>query len=128
MLTWNKIVFFLAITIYFFTYPVYSARAENFTDANNPAEEDITLTGESLQGIEPKNISNDSNDGQNPLTEVTIERDKTQNNNGLKTGNEFIDSLIEQPQTPKNPLDEGFDKNQGDRSTMPGGTIPLVNF
>lgn len=124
----NNIIFFLITVTSLFTYNFYSANAENLTDVNNLAEEDITLTGESLQGIEPKSISNDSNDGQNTLTEVTIERDKTQNNNGLKTGNEFIDSLIEQPQTPKNPLDEGFDKNQGDRSTMPGGTIPLVNF
>lgn len=104
-----------------------SAIAENAIDVDSLAEENVTVTGESLQGIEPKNTTNDSNNRATSITGITIEREEPQNNT-LKTGNEFIDSLMTPSNKPNKPLDEGLDKNNGDRSTMKGGTIPFVSF
>lgn len=103
-----------------------SARAENPTNVNSLAEENVTVTGESLQGIEPKNI-NDYNNRGTSITEVTIEREQPEDNS-LKTGNEFFDSLMSPSNQPRKPLNEGLDQNTGDRSTSKGGTVPLVNF
>ena len=104
-----------------------SAIAENPTDVESLAEENVALTGESLQGIQPKNITEDSNNRATSITGVTIEREEPQNNS-LKTGNEFIDSLMTPSNKPNEPLAEGLDKNNGDRSTMRGGKIPIANF
>ncbi len=118
----------LALTVISLTTTfVSSANAENVTDVNSFAEEDVTLTGESLQGIEGQNINQNSSNSATRMTEVTIEREKPQNT--IETGNEFIDSMINRQAQPKTPtVEEGLSKNQGDRNDSSGGTVPLFNF
>lgn len=104
-----------------------SAIADNPTNVDSLAEENVTLTGESLEGIEPKNITNDSRNRATSLTEVTIEREQPQDDS-LKTGNEFFDSLMQPSNQPTKPIDEGLNQNSGDNPTNQGGTVPLINF
>ncbi len=127
MIVRKRIVLTLT-AISLFTSIFSSAIAQNVTDVNSLSEENVTLTGESLQGIEPENINNDSQNRAKHLTEVTIEREKDEDGNVLKTGNEFLDSLMTPQKQPSKPLDEGLNKNQGDRPDSSGGTVPLVSF
>ena len=127
MLISKKLIFALTTTSVL-TVTFDSSLAENPSSVDTMAQENITFTGESLQGIEPRSVANDTSNPQKPVTAITVEREEPQNNGVLSTGNDFLDSLMAPSGRKNKPIDEGLNKNQGDRPTSRGGKVPLVNF
>lgn len=88
-------------------------------------EEDVTLTGESLRGLDSSSLA--GNQFNTPQWDVTIEREKPKPS--VSTGNEFFDSLLQKQSEGKNPTPEQkLNTNQGDVPIDKGSTIPLFNF
>lgn len=91
----------------------------------SPMEEDVTLTGNSLQGLDSSSLA--ENQSNTPQWDVTIEREKQKPS--FSTGNKFFDSLLEKQSQPKTaPREANFNSNQGDVPVNQSGTIPLFSF
>jgi len=88
-------------------------------------EEDVTITGDSLQGLDSSSLA--GNQSNTPQWDVTIEREKPKPS--FSTGNEFFDSLLEKQSEQKStPTEQQLNTNQGDVPVNQSGTIPLFNF
>ncbi|BAQ60971.1 hypothetical protein GM3708_1377 [Geminocystis sp. NIES-3708] len=101
----------------------------NFSEvkAQNQQIEDVSITGDSLQGLDSRNIEENLSKDKTPKLNITLERDNKPENK-FSTGNEFIDSLISNPSNPKSSNIDSINTNKGDVPTTGSGTIPLVNF
>ncbi len=88
-------------------------------------EPDVTLTGESLQGINSESIEDNYYDREVTNLKMTVESQKKS-----VTGNELLDSFIGQPQTEESPAYtlERINTNTGDTPEFSGGTIPITSF
>ncbi len=95
--------------------------------AQNELGEEISTTGEPLQGLDSRNVAEGLDKDKTPKLNVTLERDNKPESK-FTTGNEFIDSLISNPAAPKTSTIEGLNTNKGDVPTTGSGTIPLFNF
>lgn len=95
--------------------------------AQEQIDENIHTTKESLQGIDSRSVADKFDRDQTPKLNVTIEREE-KSNNSFSTGNEFIDSLMNNSNNPKPPATEyQLNTNKGDVPSG-GGTLPLINF
>lgn len=114
----TAIVLLGTISIYFYSSPVV---------AQEQIDENIHTTKDSLQGVDSRSIADKFDRDQTPKLNVTIEREE-KSNNSFSTGNEFIDSLMNNSATPKTPATEyQLNTNKGDVPSG-GGTLPLINF
>lgn len=101
----------------------------NFSEvkAQNTILEDASTTGDSLQGLDSRSITESLDKDKTPKLNVILERDN-KSEGKFSTGNEFVDSLINKPATSKPSTIEGLNTNKGDVPTTGSGTIPLFNF
>jgi hypothetical protein len=77
--------------------------------------------------VDSRSVADKFDRNQTPKLNVTIEREEKQNNS-FSTGNEFIDSFINNSASPKTPNTEyQLNTNKGDVPSG-GGTLPLINF
>ena len=95
--------------------------------AQNELQEEISITGDSLQGIDSRSVDENLEQDQAPKLNVVLERDN-KSESKFSTGNEFIDSLMNNSATQKPSTIEGLNTNKGDVPTTGSGTIPLVNL
>lgn len=100
--------------------------SQSMVFAQSSIDENISVTGDSLQDLDSKSVADNFSQDKTPKLDVTIERENQPSNN-FSTGNEFIDSLMNKPATPKTVAPIELNTNKGD---VPGGggTIPFVNF
>lgn len=97
----------------------------SFAQTSSPIEEDVSITGDSLQGLDSSSLA--GNQSNTPKWDVTVEREKKQPS--FSTGNEFFDSLLQKQSEPtKTSTEEKINTNKGDVPVNQGGTIPLFNF
>lgn len=95
--------------------------------AQAPIDENIHTTKESLQGIDSRSVADKFEQNQTPKLNVTIEREE-KSHNSFSTGNEFIDSLINNSNNLKSPATQyQLNTNKGDLPSG-SGTLPLINF
>lgn len=115
----NKVIIFFAI--------ISLVVSISEVKAQNELLEDVSLTGDSLQGLDSRSISEGLNSDKTPRLNVILERDNKPENK-FSTGNEFIDSLMNNPSSTKSTTIDAINTNKGDVPTTGSGTIPLVNF
>ncbi|MBL1210307.1 hypothetical protein [Geminocystis sp. GBBB08] len=94
--------------------------------AQETIQENITITGDSLQGLDSRSVVEDLDKDKTPKLNVIIERDNKPET--FSTGNEFIDSLMNKSANQSPSITNGLNTNKGDVPTTGSGTIPLVNF
>ncbi|WP_017296285.1 hypothetical protein [Geminocystis herdmanii] len=94
--------------------------------AQEQIDENIHTTKDSLQGIDSRSVADKFDRNQTPKLNVTIEREEKPNNS-FSTGNEFIDSLMNNSGNPKPATEYQLNTNKGDVPSG-GGTLPLINF
>jgi hypothetical protein len=92
----------------------------------NSLEEDITFTGESLQGIQAPRIEANYSNESTPKLDVMLKPERQTSGNG----DVLFEGLLDSPKNNNSPI-YTFDKintNQGDTTDSQGATMPLVNF
>ena len=98
------------------------------TNTDNLEAENVTITGESLQGLSSENLETDYGYQDTSEIEITLEKQEEQ---ATGTGNQLVDTLINTAAggglSPIYTIDK-INTNQGDTSNSGSGTIPFANF
>ena len=96
------------------------------TSSDNLEAENVTLTGESLQGLSSENLETDYGYQDTSEIEVTLEQQEEEQTG---TGNQLVDTLINNATGVSSPIYtiDKINTNQGDNSSS-SGTFPFANF
>ena len=108
-------------SVFSWGFTTVAAIAQSTTNDDN-----ITVSGESLRGIETQSI-NGSEDYQQktPKLDVTIEKQKESSDTDM-----LFEGLVEESNKNEPPIYtiEKINTNSGERGNSPSGTIPLGSF
>ena len=124
MFSFSKLILLSGILL----IPSLNTNAIAQTNTETLDSENVTLTGESLQGLSSENLETDYGYQDTSEIEITLEKQEQQTTG---TGNQLVDTLINTAAggglSPIYTIDK-INTNQGDTSNSGSGTIPFANF